>query len=241
PPAPPAPASLKLPGLVCGGSMIVTHLALARMEAVLPKHHRGYNWHLLFSTLRDGASYTTLYNRIKAEEPTFVIVESMRGEVFGGFATCAWASGSQYYGTGECFLFKLENGERVAVDTGGDADSDGGSDAGSPGSTVKTLMEGDVATFQWTGMNMYLQYSDGAGIGMGGGGMAGSFGLFIGEDFLSGSTGKCDTYGNPPLCSQEQFQVSQVEVWGFTTADTEMGARLERLRKTLRGKTTRPL
>lgn len=32
-----------------------------------------------------------------------------------------------------------------------------------------------------------------------------------------------------------------VQVWGFTTADTEMGARLERLRKTLRGKTTRPL
>lgn len=23
---------------------------------------------------------------------------------------------------------------------------------------------------------------------------------------------RCDTYGNPPLCSQEQFQVSQVEV-----------------------------
>lgn len=96
----------------------------------------------------------------------------------------------QYYGTGECFLFKLENGERVAVKTGSDADSDGGSDTGSPGGSVKNLMEGAIATFGWTGMNMYLQYSDGAGLGMGGGGMAGSFGLFVGEDFLSGSTGK---------------------------------------------------
>ncbi|CAN0571424.1 unnamed protein product, partial [Ectocarpus sp. 12 AP-2014] len=73
-------------------------------------------------------------------------------------------------------------------------------------------MEGDMTAFGWTGMNMYLQYSDSKGIAMGGGGADGSFGLFIGEDFLTGSTGKCDTYGNPPLCSQEQFQVSQVEV-----------------------------
>lgn len=43
---------LKLPGLVCGGSTIVTHSTLARMEAAQPKHHRGYNWHLLFSSYR---------------------------------------------------------------------------------------------------------------------------------------------------------------------------------------------
>lgn len=36
-----------------------------------------------------------MYNRIKAEDPTFLIVESMEGEVFGGFATSAWASGCQ--------------------------------------------------------------------------------------------------------------------------------------------------
>lgn len=36
-----------------------------------------------------------MYNKIKAEEPTFLIVESMEGEVFGGFATSAWASGCQ--------------------------------------------------------------------------------------------------------------------------------------------------
>ncbi|CAM9542926.1 unnamed protein product, partial [Ectocarpus sp. 12 AP-2014] len=162
---PPAEAPLKLPGLVCGGSTIVTHSTLARMEAAQPKHHRGYNWYLLYSTYRDGASYTTLYNRIQGEEPTFLIVESMRGEVFGGFATSAWSSGCQYYGTGECFL-----SETVAES--------------------KTLMEGDMTAFGWTGMNMYLQYSDSKGIAMGGGGADGSFGLFIGEDFLTGGTGK---------------------------------------------------
>lgn len=44
---------------------------------------------------RDGASFLQLYNRIKAEEPTFVVVENMKGEVFGGFASSAWASGCQ--------------------------------------------------------------------------------------------------------------------------------------------------
>eukprot|EP00752_Nemacystus_decipiens_P008772 g7827.t1 len=234
PPRPPAP--LKLPGLVCGGSTIVTHSTLARMDAAQPKHHRGYNWFLLFSTLRDGASYTTLYNRIKAEDPTFLLVENMKGEVFGGFASSAWASGSQYYGTGECFLFKID-GERITVAS----DNPEGDDDSDDGAATKTLVEGEISAYGWTGMNMYLQYSDAEGMGMGGGGADGSFGLFIGEDFLSGSTGRCDTYGNPPLCSEQQFQVSQVEIWGFTTADTEMGARLERLRKTLRGKTTRPL
>lgn len=108
----------------------------------------------------------------------------------------------KYYGTGECFLFKI-NGERVPVEhgyasTSGDGDGGGGGgDGGSDGTGsdgdgdggVKTLMEGDMTTYGWTGMNMYLQYSDAAGMGMGGGGVEGSFGLFLGEDFLSGSTG----------------------------------------------------
>lgn len=47
---------------------------------------------------------------------------------------------------------------------------------------------GNVTTYSWTGMNTYFQYSDAGGIGMGGGG--GSFGLFLGEDLLTGTTGK---------------------------------------------------
>lgn len=102
----------------------------------------------------------------------------------------------KYYGTGECFLFKID-GERVTVpndhhsdgEDSGDDDDDGAATA----TTTKTLVDGEVSTFGWTGMNMYLQYSEAAGIGMGGGGVEGSFGLFIGEDFLSGSTGRWGT------------------------------------------------
>lgn len=59
-------------------------------------------------------------------------------------------------------------------------------------------------------MNMYLQYSDAEGMGMGGGGAEGSFGLFIGEDFLSGSTGRWAFFCVCVLlssCSSSDFSV----------------------------------
>ncbi|CAM9363168.1 unnamed protein product, partial [Ascophyllum nodosum] len=62
--AAPSPVSLKLPTLIAGSSTIVTHSTLGRMERALSKFHRGYNWYLLFSTYRDGASYATMYNNI---------------------------------------------------------------------------------------------------------------------------------------------------------------------------------
>lgn len=41
-----------LPGLVAGGSTIVSHATIGRMEAALPRHYRGYKWYLLYSTFR---------------------------------------------------------------------------------------------------------------------------------------------------------------------------------------------
>ena len=49
-----------------------------------------------------------MYNNIKQEEPTYVVVESMKGEVFGGFAASAWASGCQVsFATGGFTFFLL--------------------------------------------------------------------------------------------------------------------------------------
>lgn len=44
---------------------------------------------------RDGASYIQFYNRLKGETPTYMVVENMDGEVFGGFAASPWVSSSK--------------------------------------------------------------------------------------------------------------------------------------------------
>lgn len=53
-------------------------------------------------------------------------------------------------------------------------------------------------------------------VAFGGGG--GSFGLLLEDDFASGCTGPCETFGNEPLCSESMFQVATLELWGFATA-----------------------
>ncbi|CAM9137130.1 unnamed protein product [Choristocarpus tenellus] len=304
---------LQVPGLVAGGSDIISLGTMGKLEAALPEHCRGYNWVMLYSTFRDGASHIQFYDRTKEESPTYIVVEAMNGEVFGGFASATWKISPKYYGTGESFLFRISGvrkltnagsdsvqtgtsalgdavvsmtgaeetekgetsegwkgvvpsesedgnipscGDRAMLEKGvvqsegygrgsGDLDRDRDLGGGEGHNVVKggrrkiALLDGDVTSYVWSGMNTYFQYSTDNSLGMGGGG--GNFGLFIGEDFMKGSTGMCRTFDNPPLCSKQEFEVCNIEIWGFTTADTETGARLERLRKILRGHTTRPL
>jgi len=81
--------------------------------------------------------------------------------------------------------------------------------------------------------------SDGeVGLGMGGGGGGGSFGFLLSADLRTGSTGRCETFGNNPLVGAAGshggvggfaagiggevngsiFDVLSVEVWGFRAA-----------------------
>lgn len=39
---------------------------------------------------RHGANYIQFYERVKNEDPTYVLVETMAGEVFGGYASVPW-------------------------------------------------------------------------------------------------------------------------------------------------------
>lgn len=86
-------------------------------------------------------------------------------------------------------MFKIDGG-RVPAETEPDGDDDDSGEGDNASGDSKMVVDGEIAAYGWTGMNMYLQYSDGEGLGMGGGGAEGSFGLFVGEDFLSGSTGR---------------------------------------------------
>ena len=66
--------------------------------------------------------------------------------------------------------------------------------------------------YGWSGNNEYIMHSTDSSIAFGGGG---GFGLFLGADFTKGSTSRCDTFDNPPLCDGELFDCVSLEVWGF--------------------------
>jgi len=77
-----------------------------------------------------------------------------------------------------------------------------------------------IKSYKWTGVNRYIQFcAANKVIAMGGGG--GSFGLCIEDDFRRGSTGRCETFSNDPLCHDEQFNVLEFEVWGFVSCALE--------------------
>lgn len=45
--------------------------------------------------------------------PTVVIVKSIEGWIFGGYANTSWRSSGEYYGSGNCFLFTLTNPHNI--------------------------------------------------------------------------------------------------------------------------------
>ena len=54
-------------------------------------------------------------------------------------------------------------------------------------------------------MNRYFQLCDNAHKRLAVGGGGSEFGLCVEQDFQTGSTGRCHTFNNDPLCDQETF------------------------------------
>ncbi|KAI5084725.1 hypothetical protein GOP47_0000894 [Adiantum capillus-veneris] len=63
-----------------------------------------------------------------------------------------------------------------------------------------------------TGANRYYLLCTNDAISFGGGG---HFAIHLDDTLLTGSSGACDTFGNPCLATSLEFSVSNVEVWGF--------------------------
>jgi len=73
------------------------------------------------------------------------------------------------------------------------------------------------AFYPWTGTDNFVQLSGESFISVGGGN--GTMGLWLNDDFSSGSSQACDTFGNAPLASSEEFNVLSVEVWAMAASD----------------------
>ncbi|XP_074282303.1 uncharacterized protein LOC141606861 [Silene latifolia] len=78
---------------------------------------------------------------------------------------------------------------------------------------VFTTIYGEPRLFRTTGANRYFYLCLTDLLAFGGGG---NFALSLDEDLLRGSSGPCDTFGNACLAFDSEFELKNVELWGFT-------------------------
>ncbi|KAL3507523.1 hypothetical protein ACH5RR_032905 [Cinchona calisaya] len=82
-------------------------------------------------------------------------------------------------------------------------------------SFVFTTLYGEPRLFRPTGVNRYFYLCLNDLLAFGGGG---SFALCMDGELLTGSSGPCETFGNLCLAHDEEFELKNVELWGFTHA-----------------------
>ncbi|XP_057783801.1 uncharacterized protein LOC131001425 [Salvia miltiorrhiza] len=82
-------------------------------------------------------------------------------------------------------------------------------------SFVFTNISGLPLIFRPTGKNRYFTLCSTNYLAMGGGG---HFALYLDGDLLSGSSSSSETYDNPCLARSDEFDIKEVELWGFVYA-----------------------
>ncbi|KAL3812424.1 hypothetical protein ACJIZ3_013692 [Penstemon smallii] len=80
---------------------------------------------------------------------------------------------------------------------------------------VFTTIYGEPRLFRPTGANRYFCLCLNDLLALGGGA---NFALRLNEDLLSGTSGPSETFGNLCLAHDQEFEVKNVELWGFTYA-----------------------
>ncbi|KAE9602839.1 hypothetical protein Lal_00049813 [Lupinus albus] len=83
---------------------------------------------------------------------------------------------------------------------------------GTNNSFVFTNISGHPVIYRPTGLNRYFTLCTTNSLAIGGGG---HFALYLDGDLLNGSSSVSETYGNPCLAHSQDFDVKEVELWGF--------------------------
>eukprot|EP00521_Asterionellopsis_glacialis_P006413 CAMPEP_0195283994 /NCGR_PEP_ID=MMETSP0707-20130614/2361_1 /TAXON_ID=33640 /ORGANISM="Asterionellopsis glacialis, Strain CCMP134" /LENGTH=530 /DNA_ID=CAMNT_0040343273 /DNA_START=9 /DNA_END=1598 /DNA_ORIENTATION=- len=191
-------------------------------EEVVPVTIALRPWKRLYRLERDGDSFETFLHLVDRASQTLLVIRTDRGELFGAYADSPWnisttesrlqhhhaASSTSFYGSAQSCLFSFRNcsGKKKCEDQPHQNidDSD----------TMDKNETDEICVYKWTGANRYFQLCDtfNKRIGLGGG-QNGVFGLAMEDNFSTGSTGRCDTYGNEALSDLAVFNILDVEVW----------------------------
>ncbi|KAI7899659.1 TLD-domain-containing protein [Cokeromyces recurvatus] len=95
---------------------VLTEAIAERIRPYIPKRYKiAEKWNLLYSLDQHGVSLTTLYSLMKKYDgPCVIILKDADEQIFGAYLSNTLSLQNYYYGTGECFLWKL-NGETIKV------------------------------------------------------------------------------------------------------------------------------
>ncbi|EDQ85937.1 uncharacterized protein MONBRDRAFT_11311 [Monosiga brevicollis MX1] len=143
-------------------------------------------WHLLYSSARDGSSFATFSGRITQAGATVLVFRDKQGHVFGGFAPESWSVQPQFFGSNATFLFKLEPELR--------------------------LYEASGLNDHFMYMNQGMKTMPN---GLGFGGQLNYFALYVDAALTNGhSKGKpSTTFKSPSLAASEDFVIDACEAW----------------------------
>lgn len=86
---------------------IFKQVHINQLKAHLPNVLQIDNLKLLYSFMQNGCDLLTFYNNVRDSKYSILVIETVDGEMLGGFTSESWTSRPKYYGTGESFVFKI--------------------------------------------------------------------------------------------------------------------------------------
>lgn len=121
-------------------------------------------------------------------------IKDTNGGIFGVFSNEPWKPHFGHYGTGECFLWKVD---RVPIE-----------------SEEKFI---EIIKYAPTGQDSQFMISEVDFLASGC--SDGRFGLWIDAQLLRGHSLPVSTFQNEPLSCTDEFELAGVEVWGLAVPD----------------------
>jgi hypothetical protein len=193
-------------------SAIFSEDVARRLTSALPARLRLRDWKMAYSSKRDGISLRSLYRAAAREASakngssaeSLLFVRDSRGNAFGAFLTEPWRVHQRYYGTGESFVFTVD--DQSSSRTSGRTSEKDADDA-------KEKNQSGVFAFRWSQRNDYFMFgrADCAAVGGGNG-----FALWLDEELLRGNSASSETFDNPCLSGGvKDFEIVYVELWTF--------------------------
>ncbi|VBB81341.1 Putative Oxidation resistance protein 1 [Podospora comata] len=181
-------------------------------------------WNLVYSLDQDGASLATLYDkcdRYRGKRVGFVLaVRDTEGGIFGAYLSDVPHIAPNYFGTGECFLWRAS----VQAPLPPPPSLIDSEDTPDVGRSTTIRAEQNVASgqvnahsirfkaFPYSGVNEYYMLCGQQFLSVGAG--DGRFGLWLDSGLEKGVSSTCQTFGNEPLSDEgEKFGVLGVELW----------------------------